>query len=198
MRICQYDNCPMPVFGTDKNTRKGYCKSHQYLRTDLDRRTPYQKAMDSAEVINKDEMDKWFNERRKEMTGRCVICGGKTEKYNDKTFKRSIAHLLPKRKNQFPSVATDVNNWVELCFFGNSHHTNFDNNILTLNDIKENYPKAWNIIMEKFLKILPNIATNEKRNIPSILLNEIQTNRQINDTNLPTKQGCPTTYERSD
>lgn len=36
MRFCE-ENDGRPVFGTDKNTRKGYCKSHQYLRTDIDK-----------------------------------------------------------------------------------------------------------------------------------------------------------------
>lgn len=35
MRICCLPNCNYPVFGTDKNTRKGYCKIHQPFRTDL-------------------------------------------------------------------------------------------------------------------------------------------------------------------
>jgi hypothetical protein len=34
MKTCSFHTCINPVFGTDKNTRKGYCKKHQYLRTD--------------------------------------------------------------------------------------------------------------------------------------------------------------------
>jgi hypothetical protein len=34
MKICSYNSCVSPVFGTDKNTRIGYCKNHQFLRTD--------------------------------------------------------------------------------------------------------------------------------------------------------------------
>lgn len=37
--------CGQLVFGTDKNTKEGYCKSHQHLRTDLDKRSIAQKAM---------------------------------------------------------------------------------------------------------------------------------------------------------
>lgn len=37
--------CGNPVFGSDKITRIGYCKSCQYKRTDLDRRSIVQKAM---------------------------------------------------------------------------------------------------------------------------------------------------------
>ena len=37
MRFCEASNCSRPVFGTDKKTRTGYCKLHQYLRTDIDK-----------------------------------------------------------------------------------------------------------------------------------------------------------------
>lgn len=35
MRACCVNNCSQPVWGTDKKTRQGYCKGHQYKRTDL-------------------------------------------------------------------------------------------------------------------------------------------------------------------
>ncbi len=34
MRICGANSCPFPVFGTDKNTKIGYCQRHQWMRTD--------------------------------------------------------------------------------------------------------------------------------------------------------------------
>jgi len=37
MRVCEVIGCSQFVFGTDKKTRTGYCKSHQYLRTDIDK-----------------------------------------------------------------------------------------------------------------------------------------------------------------
>jgi len=40
MRTCESPNCNYPVFGTDKNTGKGFCKGHQFLRTD---KTPKQR-----------------------------------------------------------------------------------------------------------------------------------------------------------
>lgn len=38
--------CSQPVFSTDKNTNIGYCKSHTYMRTDTDKRSIMEKAMD--------------------------------------------------------------------------------------------------------------------------------------------------------
>lgn len=44
MRFCELgDN--KPVWGTDRNTGIGYCKSHQYLRTDISKETILQKAI---------------------------------------------------------------------------------------------------------------------------------------------------------
>ena len=52
MRLCS--KCgTQGVFGTDRNTGLGYCKSHQYLRTDTDKRTPLQKALEKAKTETK-------------------------------------------------------------------------------------------------------------------------------------------------
>ena len=67
-----------------------------------------------AEGKGDDALDKWFEERRVEMTGRCVLCNGKTEKNNNETYRRSIHHLLDKRPSMFPSVAIHPDNWLEL------------------------------------------------------------------------------------
>lgn len=116
------------------------------------------------------EMDRWFETRRKELTGLCLFCGGKTERDNDDTYRCSVAHLLEKKKGRFPSVKTHPENSLELCFYGNSCHTNFDNHMIELSDIKETIPKAWEVIISKFLKIYPSISIEERKNIPDILM----------------------------
>lgn len=121
---------------------------------------------------DKSDLDNWFEERRKEMTGNCLFCQGKTEKDNDETFKNSIAHLLAKRKNQFPSVACHPDNWLELCFYGNSCHTNFDNGIITWEFLADS--KEFEVIAEKFKKIYPFIPESEKRNLPEPLIKLIE------------------------
>ena len=63
MRICE--RCNNPVFGTDKKTRIGYCKTHQYLRTDLDKRSIVQKAMDKAKKEPKRKSG-WFDIKKQE------------------------------------------------------------------------------------------------------------------------------------
>lgn len=124
-----------------------------------------------AQNVVDSEQELWFLARRGEMTGRCLFCGSKTEKHNDKTYKRSIAHLLAKRPTMFPSVATNKDNWLELCFYNNSCHTNFDNCMITLELLKDSF--EWKLIVEKFKKVYPFIAEREKKNIPEILLKEL-------------------------
>lgn len=107
-------------------------------------------------------LDAFFELARKSMTGKCLFCGGKTEKKNDDTYRRSIAHLLPKRKNQFPSISTNQDNWIELCFYGNSCHTNFDNGMITWEFLKDS--KEWDIIKEKLFQLLPLCTIEERKN----------------------------------
>lgn len=108
------------------------------------------------------EMDLFFVAMRKKMKGVCLFCNSKTEKDNDETYRRSIAHLLAKNKNAFPSVAIHPDNWIELCFHNNSCHTNFDNGKITWEFIKDS--KEWDIIKEKLLNVLPMVAENERKN----------------------------------
>lgn len=44
MRFCSFCKT-VPVFGTDKKTGLGYCRNHQTMRTDYDKRTIIQKAV---------------------------------------------------------------------------------------------------------------------------------------------------------
>lgn len=113
------------------------------------------------------ELERWFKDRQKEMTGKCMNCGGKTEK-DTKNYKCSIAHILPKA--YFKSVATHPDNWIELCFYSNSCHTNFDNKMIDIIDLH-----CFDTVIQKFTKIYPFIAPEEKRRIPPILIEYLKT-----------------------
>jgi hypothetical protein len=130
-------------------------------------------------------LDLFFDEMLKRCTGRCLFCNSKTtaidpkfwrddnprwsEEANDKkhertieTMKRaSIAHLLPKRpidKGGFPSVATNEDNWIELCW---SCHTQFDAGKISWLMIKDS--KEWDVIKEKLLTVLPLVSMEERK-----------------------------------
>jgi len=113
------------------------------------------------------DLKRWFEERRKEMTGRCLHCQGKSCKDSDEYFKFSIAHILPKRL--FKSVATHHLNWIELCFWGNSCHTNLDNNALDLTDLN-----CFDTVIQRFVAMYPSIDKSERKYIPDALLQYVE------------------------
>lgn len=188
MRFCEHCQ-KQPVWGTDRLTKIGYCKSHQYLRTDVSKETILQKAIakQRKNVANKTgtqlrnlakensdvkapkdyaELDRFFKEMQKRMTGRCENCGGKTEAFT-KHFKNSIAHILPKA--YFKSVATNENNWLELCFYSNSCHSQMDNKMIDLIDMN-----CFDQIVTRFVKMYPFISLEERRRIPRVLLEYLE------------------------
>jgi hypothetical protein len=80
------------------------------------------KALNNGSMYSEDkELENWFLERRKEMCTYCAECGKHTFKNNDKQYKWSICHLLP--KSIFESVATHKDNCIFLCWL---HHQELD------------------------------------------------------------------------
>lgn len=110
----------------------------------------------------------WFNDRHKEMSGKCLHCGERSCKGDQLHFRSSIAHILPQRL--FPSVQLHPLNWIELCFWApNSCHTNFDNHILDIMDLN-----CFDTVIERFIAMYPEIAKNEKKNIPAVLMQYVE------------------------
>lgn len=105
------------------------------------------------------EMDLFFQSLRKGMKNKCLFCGGATMKQDDEKFHFSLAHLLPKAI--FKSVATNSENIIELCFWNNSCHSNFDSGKITWEFIKDS--KEWEIIKDKLLNILPLVSPEERK-----------------------------------
>lgn len=128
-------------------------------------------------LVNKDakltgsaELKLWFSERRNQMTGYCDNCGNRTCKNDDRTYHYSLHHILPKA--YFPSIATNQNNWLELCMWGEkSCHRNLEDGHLDMTEMS-----CWDKIVERFLAMYPSIADNEKRRIPDILMKYVKDN----------------------
>ena len=126
----------------------GRCPYHYKLHrkeVSKNKRThPERIRMAEREVINSVgtgfSLNQWFDLRRKEMKGMCINCGCKSLAYNDKMFKWSIAHILP--KNIFLSVRVHPLNWIELC---EQCHTLFDRNLLTASKMN-----CWRFAVDRF------------------------------------------------
>lgn len=150
--------------------KKGYSipkKSAKKLAQEKEERELQKQAKDLEDNNKGVDLASWFEDRRKEMTGRCLHCGGISCKDNDKYFKFSIAHILPKRL--FASVATHPLNWVELCFWSNSCHTNFDNNILDITQLN-----CFDAVIARVAAMYPDIDRKERKYIPDVLLQYIE------------------------
>lgn len=131
-------------------------------KRESDKAKSEKKEEKKARGSNPTDKEQWFLERRKEMTGKCLHCGGRSCKGDNMFFRHSIAHILPKKL--FPSVATHPLNWIELCFWENNCHGNLDNHTLDLIELN-----CFDTVIERFVAMYPEIGKKERRNIPDVL-----------------------------
>lgn len=103
------------------------------------------------------ELDLFFNAMRKKCKGKCLFCNAPTTVKNEELWRIAIAHLLPKSK--FKSVATNENNWIELCW---DCHTRFDNGIISWDLIMDS--KERDVVREKLFEVMPLIYPEERKN----------------------------------
>jgi len=174
MRKCQApDGCNTPVFGTDKLLNKGYCRSHQNLRTDLDRRSSYEKAMnpklklrnrnldregvltiEEVQVVGKNtELNKWFDEIAIEIAKNPYCWNCQTFIPSD-YYRHATAHIFP--KSLFPSVSTHPLNYLVLGSGCGCHHT-FDKSVEAASKMK-----IWRTACARFMIFEERIVENHK------------------------------------
>ncbi len=122
-----------------------------------------------VDSVHQAEVEANFLKFRETMTGKCVNCAGKTAKSDPKYWRYSAAHILPKR--MFPSIAAHPMNLIELCFFGNSCHTNYDKGYLEPATMK-----CWPLILDRFKILYPLINKEERKYIPDYFMQEIEPN----------------------
>ena len=143
----------------------GRCQFHYKIfrgKINKDKRDAKNLSNGIDNQLESTKLQAWFLARMKEMTGRCMECGEPLNKNVYKYAICSIAHVLAKRDNMYPSVKYHPDNWIELgatC----GCHDKFD---------KSN----WNELRE--WKILPIIVL--KIQILRPLLNEKETNKLDN------------------
>lgn len=117
MRTCEFDNCTQPVFGTDKNTRKGYCRNHQRFRTD---KRPKKIAVHSKRerispsgfgFDNQTELfaQLWENARNEKGEVYCRFTGEKLNFWaaQESWYYCLFAHVLPKKNYPYFKLNPD-------------------------------------------------------------------------------------------
>lgn len=153
----------------DKPKEKKIYRINKVSPKTLERKAKQEEGIEEGKnlVSGGADLKRWFEDRRKELTGRCAHCGGRSCKDSDQYWKFSVAHILP--KNIFKSVATHPLNYIELCFFNNSCHTNFDNKTLDIMDLN-----CFDTVIKRFVSIYPDIIPKERRYIPDVLLQYVE------------------------
>lgn len=56
-KVCDAQGCYYPVFGTDKYTKKRYCRNHQYLRTDTKKSVRNNNLAQRNEKLERNKFD---------------------------------------------------------------------------------------------------------------------------------------------
>jgi len=170
------DQCNFPCCSR-MSERNGYCFLHAVHFTGpkvkeapkaIARQSEKKKKALKNSKPQKDLQAEWFIEQVNNHTGICMECGGSTKNSIYVYAKACVAHVLPKRDNMFPSVATHKDNSLELCTTNGCHHR-YDN---SWEDAAQ--MKVWPIALEKFKKMLPAIAPGERKYIPDVFLQEIE------------------------
>lgn len=122
------------------------------------------KEQNKQPEIEKDLLDKWFNERIAEAKKicKCENCGKDVMNQLNSTevwvSRASIAHIFPKRKaGGFPSVSCHELNWVLLCI---DCHTEMDANYDRAKKMK-----VWEHVCRK-ARIFSHLITEPKSKLP--------------------------------
>lgn len=116
-----------------------------------------EKEKQQKESGSDSELDMFFEDRRKRLKGVCFFCHCYTTWKNDSLWRIAIAHLLPKSK--FLSVATNENNWVELCM---ECHRSFDDGMISWEMLYDSH--EWKYLKPKLELLLPLVKEEERKN----------------------------------
>lgn len=112
------------------------------------------------------DLVKWFTRIMKNEKPVCWETGNPINKSDKVAWHGSIAHILPKKL--FPSVQCHPQNYLILQMYGGTHGQ-FDSSWHNASKMK-----VWQLAVERFIMIEPDIAIDERKYLPDILLEELQ------------------------
>lgn len=147
-------------------------KSAKKLRQEKEEKELMKQAREMGKPLDGD-LDQWFEDRMRESLPVCMNCGMEAnwllQPEYKKIWRACQAHILPKRKTMFPSVATHPMNHMVLFPVWGGHlcgcHDFFDSSWYNATTMK-----VWNIAIHRFKEIEPSIAGKERARIPEQFL----------------------------
>lgn len=113
------------------------------------------------------ELEAWYDRIINGMLGQCWECNSLIATWNRRYAKAAIAHILP--KEYFPSVQNHPLNFLILGATCGCHHR-WDDSI-----DKAVHMTVFPIALERFQHIYPETALAERRRIPEIFINSVNT-----------------------
>lgn len=167
---------------SDKRKKKlAELKEAETKRQEEKTKLPYYDA--TAADLKKDNsmitLSDWFDLKMRTSTPICMECGMEAywllEPKNENIWKACQAHILPKKKEMFPSIATNLDNHMILFPSWGGHlcgcHGFYDSGWYNATTMK-----VWDkIVVKTFVeKLYPNIALSERRKIPEALLKQLK------------------------
>lgn len=122
------------------------------------------------------DQEQWFEDRMKESVPVCWNCSMEApwllEPKYKKLWRACQAHILPKRKGMFPSLALNPLNHLVLFPVWGGHlcgcHDEFDSSWFNATTMK-----VWEIAVHRFKEFEDKIAPSERRKIPEQFLKAI-------------------------
>lgn len=161
--------------------KNGYCVNHQiYSDVKIEKEKyviPKVSEKKNVEIKEhkpvKNLLNKWFAEIEKiefkKGVCNCWNCG---EPIYQAFARTAIAHILPKRKNMFPSVATHPFNYLILGA-GCGCHNEFDR---TYQDASK--MQIWQLAIDRVQEVIPSISNDELKHLPEIIINAVKANKK--------------------
>lgn len=128
-----------------------------------------EKEQKKIEEISGDTKEQWYDDRMKENQPICMNCGMAAfwllQPEYEKIWRACQAHILPKRKTQFPSVARHPLNHLVLFPVWGGHlcgcHDEFDSSWFNATTMD-----VWPMAVLKFKQFEANIDPKERYRIP--------------------------------
>ncbi len=132
-------------------------------------------GLDACSMIHSSNQEEWFKARMAENAPVCMNCGMEAswllQPEYEKIWRACQAHILPKRKTQFPSVATHPMNHMVLFPVWGGHlcgcHDEYDSGWYNATTMK-----VWEIAKRRFKEFESAISEKERRKIPEQFLKQ--------------------------
>jgi hypothetical protein len=151
-------------------------KSAKKLKQEAEEKELLKAAKEMGKGTGISDQEQWFEDRMKESLPVCMNCGMEAnwllQPEYKKIWRACQAHILPKRKAGFPSVATHPMNHLVLFPVWGGHlcgcHNEYDSSWYNATTMK-----VWGIAKHRFNEFENSISKNERGRIPEQFLKTI-------------------------